>query len=121
MQDKETTFDFEAQWERIRSATGARTFAELAAVLSIGQAEVSDVMRRGRIPVSWLHSLHREHGINSEWILSGSGRQRGCAGEEEGAAPAVREEADIVALLRKVPARLLAEELVRRAAGSGEK
>lgn len=121
MQNKETAFDFEAQWERVRSATGARTFAELAAALNIGQADVSDVMRRGRIPVSWLHSLRHEHGINSDWILSGSGPQRSCGEDEEGAAPEVPEEADVIALLRKVPARFLADELVRRIVGRGEK
>ncbi|MCL1939997.1 MAG: helix-turn-helix domain containing protein [Desulfovibrionaceae bacterium] len=65
--------DFVLQYDRILAATGCRTQSDLARVLGIKQAAVSDVTRRKSIPTEWLLHLFEKKGINPEWIRSGAG------------------------------------------------
>lgn len=98
---------FDAQLRRIRQITGARTQAELADFLGIQQASVSDARRRGKIPRSWLLALERLLSVRPEWIETGAGPY--CLST-------LPETTEAAALLRHLPARLLAEELLRRIA-----
>lgn len=116
---------FEGQMERIKFATGKRTQVELADFLGIRQSAISDAKRRGKIPSCWLVILMRIKSVNPEWILTGNGpcfaddspRQPGTyeTGKE-----AAERQADEEAL-RRLPSRMLADELVRRIVFSQEK
>ncbi|MCL1939908.1 MAG: helix-turn-helix domain containing protein [Desulfovibrionaceae bacterium] len=65
--------DFAPQYERILAATGCRTCLQLAQVLDVKPAAVSDVKRRKAIPTHWLWRLLRKENINPDWIRSGIG------------------------------------------------
>ena len=115
---------FDAQMERIKLITGKKTQIELADLLGVRQSSVSDARRRGKIPSSWLVILMRCIHANPEWILTGNGpvfvsfppaEPRYETGEE-----AAERRADEEAL-RRLPSRMLAEELVRRIAVSQDR
>ena len=120
--DIESTFA--DQMERIRLITGKRTQTELADLLGVKQSSVSDAKRRGKIPSSWLVVLMRYKGANPEWVLTGRGptfvslppaTPRYETGDE-----AAERKADEEAL-KRLPSRMLADELVRRIAISQDK
>lgn len=111
---------FADQIQRIQLVTGTRTQLELAACLGIRQSSVSAAKRRGAIPPGWLIRLMRVKNVNPEWVLTGRGTQlvedippRGGKRVEPLARNA-HEEA--LLMLRSLPSRLLADELVRRIA-----
>jgi len=115
---------FDAQMERIKFITDKKTQSELAALLGVKQSSVSDAKRRGRIPSSWLVILMRYKHANPEWILTGNGpafvsfpstESRYETGDEA-TDRKVDEEA-----LRRLPSRMLADELVRRIAVSQDR
>lgn len=114
---------FDEQMGRIRLITGKRTQIELANFFGIRQSLVSDAKRRGKIPSNWLVILLRTKNVNPEWLLSGKGP---CfmplppleGGYESGDDYAIKK-ADGDAL-RRLPSRILADELVRRIAVSQE-
>jgi hypothetical protein len=64
--------EFEDAMRRIHEAAGTRTQVQLAAVLDVRQSSISDAKRRRSIPDGWLLALLRRHGVNPEWIMSGS-------------------------------------------------
>ena len=110
--------------ERIKLITGKRTQVELADLLGVKQSSISDAKRRGKIPSSWLVILMRYKHANPEWILTGNGstfvsappaEPRYETGDE-----AAERRADEEAL-RRLPSRMLADELVRRIAVSQDK
>lgn len=112
---------FDSQMERIRFITGTETQAKLADLLGVRQSFISDAKRRGKIPSSWLVILIRCRNANPEWILTGNGPTfvaypptEPCyeIGDE-----AAERRADKEAL-RRLPSRLLADELMRRIAVS---
>lgn len=115
---------FNEQMERIKLITGKRTQVELADLLGVRQSSVSDAKRRGRIPSGWLVTLMRYKHANPEWILTGNGptfisfSPVDLQSEAEGEAEECR--ADTLAL-RRLPSRMLADELVRRIVVSQER
>jgi len=63
--------------ERMLDATGCRTQTELAMLLDIGKAAISDAKRRGIIPADWYLKLCRPpHLLNPCWLESGNGAMR---------------------------------------------
>lgn len=115
---------FDEQMERIKLITGKRTQTDLAALLGIRQSSVSDAKRRGKIPSGWLVILMRYKLVNPEWVLTGNGpayvsfpptEPRYETGDEF-AERRANEEA-----LRRLPSRMLADELVRRIAVSQDR
>lgn len=61
----------------MKSATQTRTQTELAAILEIGKAAISDAKRRNIIPSDWLLKLSRPpFRINPVWLESGQGVMR---------------------------------------------
>ncbi len=115
---------FNEQMERIKFITGKRTQIELADLLGIKRSSVADAKRRGKIPSSWLVILMRVKNVHPEWILTGKGpyslsKQPEVGHYETGDEAAVRR-ADEEAL-RRLPSRMLADELVRRIAVSQDK
>ncbi len=110
---------FDAQMERIRLITGTRTQLELADLLGVKQSSISDAKRRGRIPPGWLVMLMRYKHANPDWILTGSGPVFVSFPPTE----MHYETGDMVAerksdkeALRRLPPRMLTEELLRRIA-----
>jgi hypothetical protein len=69
--------DFSAIVERMKAATQVKTQTELAAILEIGKAAISDAKRRNIIPADWLLKLSRPpHRLNPAWLESGRGIMR---------------------------------------------
>lgn len=114
---------FDAQLERIKLITGKRTQVELADFLGIRQSAISDACRRGKISSGWLVILLRVKNVHPEWILTGKGPCCITPSPEpshyETGDDAVERGADEAAL-RRLPSRILADELVRRIAMSQE-
>ena len=115
---------FDEQMERIKLITGKRTQTDLAALLGIRQSSVYDAKRRGKIPSGWLAILMRYKHVNPEWILTGNGpifvafppaEARYETGDEVAERRADEE------ALRRLPSRMLADELVRRIAVSQDR
>lgn len=115
---------FQEQLERIKLITDARTQVELATFLGIRQSEVSDAKRRKEIPSSWLVILMLMKNVNPEWILTGKGpyviTRLPVLNDHEIEEVIVAEKSDKEAL-RRLPSRILADELVRRTVISQEK
>lgn len=59
---------FDETYERMKSATNARTQMELAEMLEIGQSSISDAKRRKSIPAEWFLRLHDKFGLNIDWL-----------------------------------------------------
>lgn len=85
---------------------------------------MSDAKRRGKVFSDWLVILMRVRNVNPEWILTGNGPCfmpispiTGCYESVE----AYNERKEDEKALRRLPSRLLADELVRRIAVSQEK
>lgn len=98
---------FEAQIQRVFAITGARTQVELAALLDIKQSTIANSKKRKNVPDRWLIRLLCRHHVNPAWILTGEGHRYLTA------AP-VSSETDILEVVRNLPTRTLAEELLRR-------
>lgn len=111
------------QLERIRLITGKRTRAALADFFGIRQSAVSATIRRGKIPSSWLVILMRVKDAHPEWILTGKGP---CLIPQPPKPDSYETDGEVTArnadkeALRRLPSRMLAEELVRRIAVSQE-
>ena len=58
---------------RISEAVGARTQRQLAEVLGISPARISDAKNKGSVPSEWLIKLSTDHDINPKWVLTGKG------------------------------------------------
>lgn len=63
--------DFDKIMKRIKDETGAKTQTEIAEVLGVRQATVSDAKRRGSVPAEWLLKLCRSHNLNPMWLVEG--------------------------------------------------
>lgn len=112
---------FTTQMDRIKRVTGKRTQTELADFFGIKQSSISSVVQRGKIPQSWLVVLMRVRNIHPEWVLTGDGpcyipTQPEPGQYETGEQYAERKLEEEG--LKRLPARALAEELVRRIAVS---
>ncbi len=108
---------FDEQMRRIKLITGKRTQVELADLLGVKQSSISDAKRRGSIPANWLIVLMRLNCANPEWILTGNGPLFVSFSPIRPLYKTEDEEADYKAkekVLRQLPTRMLADELVRR-------
>ena len=110
---------FDEQLQRVYQVTGMWTEMELAGWLGVRQTFVADAKRRGKIPADWLLMLVRVLNVDPEWVLTG----RGGRLREEPSPTCVRDDADaahrresVLEIVRSLPSRVLAEELLRRAA-----
>lgn len=102
-------------FSRVYAATGCRSQAELGKLLGIRQSSVADAKKRGGVPADWLLTLLRLRGINPDWVLTGDGpcfvKLHSATYECEAVEVecTAREE-----VLRRLPAKELADELLRR-------
>lgn len=62
--------------ERLKRATGSRTFRELAAFLNVSPASVSNAKRQERVPADWLVAVGRDTGWSMDWLFTGLGPER---------------------------------------------
>lgn len=62
--------------ERLKRATGSRTFRELAACLNVTPASISNAKRQQRVPADWLVSVGRDTGWSMDWLYTGLGSER---------------------------------------------
>lgn len=60
-------------FDRFFEGSECKTQRELAEMLGVSQALVSDARRRGAIPDDWLMTLVRLKNLNPEWVLLGTG------------------------------------------------
>lgn len=66
----------EAVIRRMLDAANLRTQTELADLLGVGKAAITDAKRRDQIPADWLLKLCRERHVNPIWLESGLGSAR---------------------------------------------
>ena len=64
---------FDAVYARMLFAAGVRTQAELARILGIRQASISDAKKRCSIPSDWHMRLYDSCGVRPDWQRFGSG------------------------------------------------
>ncbi|WP_461210257.1 PAS domain-containing protein [Desulfocurvus sp. DL9XJH121] len=62
--------------ERLKRATGSRTFRELAAFLNVSPASVSNAKSQQRVPADWLVAVGRDTGWSMDWLFTGLGVER---------------------------------------------
>lgn len=59
--------------KRIQIVTQTRTQVELAHILEIRQASISEAKRRQSIPAEWYLKLFEKLGVNPDWLKKGTG------------------------------------------------
>jgi len=64
---------FEAVYARMLFAAGLRTQTELAEILDMKQASISEAKRRGSIPAEWCMRLYDAIGVRFDWQRFGAG------------------------------------------------
>ncbi len=99
--------NFEAQMRRVFAVTGARTQVELAALLNIRQATIANSKKRRNVPDRWLIRLLCRLNVNPNWILTGEGDRYMASISDV-------KSTDVLEIIRNLPSRVLAEELMRR-------
>nr|WP_308776831.1 helix-turn-helix domain-containing protein [uncultured Bilophila sp.] len=102
---------------RMHSAAEVRTQEELADFFGIGQEGVSDAARRMNVPSDCLLIALLSKNISPEWILTGNGpRLMTPAPDRYETAWEFQERREAELAVRRLPSRILAEELLRRIA-----
>ena len=66
-------YSFEASYARMLFAAGVRTQTELANLLQMKQASISEAKKRGSIPAEWCMRLYDTCGIRFDWQRFGTG------------------------------------------------
>ena len=66
-------YSFEAIYARMLFAAGVRTQTELAKLLQMKQASISEAKKRGSIPAEWCMRLYDTCGIRFDWQRFGTG------------------------------------------------
>ena len=74
---------FEAVYARMLFAAGIRTQTELARLLDMKQASISEAKKRGSIPAEWCMRLYDSFGIRFDWQRFGTGPVYDAAKLEE--------------------------------------
>ena len=103
---------FEAQMARVKFITQARTQCQLADILGVRQASISEASKRGRIPASWLVVLVQKFRANPDWILEGAMPVFLLA--EEGGSAKAGKKCLSTEFLRQIPLEDLQNEIFRR-------
>jgi len=73
--------------QRMMRLAGVATQTELAALLDVGKAAISDAKRRNMVPAEWFLKLCRPpHNASLLWLETGQGQSRAAGHEHPGAA-----------------------------------
>jgi phage repressor protein C with HTH and peptisase S24 domain len=77
--------------QRVFESTGIGSQNELASVLGIHRAAISQAKRKGAVPERWILKLSQKFGLNPEWLASGTGQTfaRGASGTDFFSVPKV--------------------------------
>ena len=105
--------EFNKKVARIGMACGAKTQKQLADILGISQASVSEAYKRRMLPSRWLLVLMEKYGVNPLWINSGKLPVM-LEGLDDTAKATGFENGTEGLLLQRVPLKLLLEEIARR-------
>lgn len=65
--------NFDEVWERICNVLRWRKLGDMADFLGIKSQSVSGAKSRGVFPIEWAFKIGQEHGLSTEWILTGKG------------------------------------------------
>ena len=112
MSEQNALLTFEAQMARIKFIAQAKTQCQLAEVLGIKQASISEASKRGSVPASWLVVLVQKFRANPDWILEGAMPVFLMA--REGGSYAARNLCPSADFLRQIPLEELKKEILRR-------
>lgn len=104
---------FDEQMKRLMQVTNTTSLSGLARYLGVRRSAVSDARRRGAIPPEWLIGLMQALSLNPDWILTGQGQPHLEEHVYEGDYSEWRL-SEMREVLRKAPAKMLADELRRR-------
>jgi len=81
---------FEEIFERIKAVTGVKNQTQLAKLLGLRTATVSEAKNRDNVPAEWILRVSVSHNINPAWLLTGQGPQKiGTAYDQQPPAAAV--------------------------------
>jgi len=118
--EPENDATFDEQMARIYFVTGTSAPAELADFLGARPSAITSAEKRGAIPSDWLVILMRVRNIHPEWILTGKGTCHilGAPPNRYETHEETMERWASEAVLKQLPSRVLADELVRRIAVS---
>ncbi len=64
---------FEAIWNRIKKAVGAKSDSDLAKILKLKQQTVWAAKSRKQVPPKWITEISLKYGISADWLLFGEG------------------------------------------------
>ena len=67
---------FEAVFDRIKTALRAKSETQAANLLGIAQPSITKARNRERVPPGWIETLARERGISADWLLFGEGSMK---------------------------------------------
>ena len=112
MSEQNALLTFEAQMARIKFIAQAKTQCQLAEVLGIKQASISEASKRGSVPASWLVVLVQKFRANPDWILEGA-MPVFLLVRESGSYDA-RNSGPSADFLRQIPLEELQKEILRR-------
>ena len=69
-----STAGFESFLQRVFQATGITSQTELASVLKINRSAITQARKKNAIPDKWILQLYKTHGLNPDWVETGSGQ-----------------------------------------------
>jgi hypothetical protein len=67
---------FEAKLGRLKRALGAENPASLMKILGLSSGAWGSAEKRRQLPLKWIAQAFEEHGISSDWLISGEGPMR---------------------------------------------
>lgn len=121
MTNLQSETSFSAQIERIKLITGRRTQAELADFFGVSRSAAYGARRRGKIPSGWLITLMQVNHVQPLWVLTGIGPRYMASPASPDCFDTSSERTAYEAMLKLLPARMLADELIRRIEAGGPK
>ena len=112
MSEQNEFLTFQAQMARVKFIAQARTLCQLADILGVTQASISEASKRGSVPASWLVVLVQKFRANPDWILEGTMPVFLMAGTGE--SHDARNSYPSADFLRQIPLEELQKEICRR-------
>lgn len=107
------TIPFAAFMQRLRDATDVRTQMDLARTLGVNRSAITQAKNRDAVPVKWVLSLSRSHGLNPDWLEFGKGPRRTAAQADRSGSLVKQALANAAALHSREPAPFMNVPQVR--------
>ena len=64
---------FEAQFERLKKASGVETDTAFASFLGLRQGSISGAKKKKQLPHAWFFQVAEKTGVSSDWLFWGRG------------------------------------------------